>query len=243
MNYVKKTKLPGNYKTVLCISDTHCPYQHPDTVAFLKAVAKKYRPDLVVHLGDEVDAHAMSFHDSDPDLPSAGDELKQAIKALKPLYKLFPKMLLLDSNHGSMVYRKGKHHGISAKYLREYGDVLEAPKGWRWCLDLTINAGGKPVYFHHGKESNVLAVSQKMGYSVVQGHYHNEYGIRYWGNPSGLRWGMQIGCSIDDESMAFAYNKITTKRPIIGHAIILEGLPKLLPMVLTSSGRWNKIVP
>lgn len=243
-NATTKTVVKGTYDSILCISDTHCPYEHPDTAAFLAAVKKKYKPDLVVHMGDEVDHHAMSFHDADPDLPSAGDELKQAIKHLRPLYKLFPNTYVLDSNHGSMAYRKGKHHGISRKYLRDYGDVLEAPKGWKWCLELTVPCSdGSRVYFHHGKESNTLGVSQKMGMSVVQGHYHNNFGVEYWGNPASLNWAMQVGCSIDDESMAFAYNKITTKRPVIGHGIILNGLPRLLPMVLTSKGRWNRIVP
>lgn len=239
-----KGRLKGKYRSVLCISDTHCPFNHPDTVPFLKAVAKKYHPDLVVHLGDEVDHHAMSFHDSDPDLPSAGDELKTAIKALQPLYKLFPKVHLLDSNHGSMVYRKGKYHGIPRKYLRDYGDILAAPKGWVWSMDLVVQCtNGAAVYFHHSKGSDILKISQQMGMCVVQGHNHNNFEIRYWGNPASLLWGMQVGCSIDDAALAFAYNKLTTKRPVIGHAVILNGLPKLLPMVLTSKGRWNKIVP
>ena len=34
----------------------------------------------------------MSFHDSDPDLPSAGDELKLSLPVIKELEKLFPDM-------------------------------------------------------------------------------------------------------------------------------------------------------
>jgi hypothetical protein len=97
---------------ILVISDMHHPYSHPDTTAFLAAIKKEYEPTRVICIGDEVDHHAMSFHDSDPDLYSAGDELKASIKALKPLYTLFPVMDLVDSNHGSMAYRKGKHHGV-----------------------------------------------------------------------------------------------------------------------------------
>ena len=45
-------------------------------MAFLRALKKKYKGfDLVVGIGDEIDQHAISMHDSDPDLPSAGDEL------------------------------------------------------------------------------------------------------------------------------------------------------------------------
>ena len=48
---------------------------------------------------------------------------------------------------------------------------------------------------------------------------------------------------LDDESLAFSYNKINPKRPLIGCGIILDGQPKLLPMVLEVGGRWNGICP
>ena len=105
---------------ILVISDMHIPYHHQDMVDFLKAIKKKYRPDRVICIGDEVDKHAMSFHASDPDLPSAGDELEIAIAHLDDVYRLFPKVDIVDSNHGSMHYRKGKHNGIPRKYLRDY---------------------------------------------------------------------------------------------------------------------------
>ena len=75
------------FKSILIISDTHIPYHHPDLIPFLKAVKKEYKPDKIVHIGDEIDKHAMSFHDSDPDLPSAGDELKLSLPVIKELEK------------------------------------------------------------------------------------------------------------------------------------------------------------
>src|ERR1700749_1207382 len=93
-------------KSILVLSDMHHPYAHPDTVPFLKAVKAKYKPDTVVCIGDEADFHDSSFHDSDPDLDSAGVELEKAIKGLAPIYKLFPKVTVIESNHGSMVMRK-----------------------------------------------------------------------------------------------------------------------------------------
>ena len=77
-----------NRQSILIISDFHAPYNHPDAVAFLGACKKKFKPTDVVCIGDEADFHAMSFHDSDPDLPSAGDELQKAIKELRKLYRL-----------------------------------------------------------------------------------------------------------------------------------------------------------
>jgi hypothetical protein len=40
--------------------------------------------------------------------------------------------------------------------------------------------------------------------------------------------------------MAFNYAKNFRTRFIIGCGIILDGIPKLLPMVLNDKGRWNK---
>ena len=222
----------------------HIPYHHIDTLPFLKAVKEKYKPDRVVCLGDEIDHHALSFHDSDPDLFSAGKELEKSIECLKPIYKLFPSVDIVESNHGSMVYRKGKHHGVPRHCLKSYRDILEAPRGWKWHTDLTIQLSNKlRVYFCHGRGSNVLKVSQELSMCVVQGHYHNKFSINYWGNPFHLNWGMQIGCMIDDKSLAFAYNKTIVKRPIIGHGIIINGRPKLLPMVLDKKRRWNGEIP
>lgn len=225
-------------KSILIISDTHIPYHHKDLLPFLKAIKKKYKPDRVVHIGDEVDKHAMSMHDSDPDLPSAGDELKQSLPIIKQLENLFPDMDILDSNHGSLVYRRALKHGIPKAYLRHYNEFLEVGKGWKWHDDLTLDTPGGPVYFCHGKVADVLKLAQSMGMSCVQGHYHSSYSIKYYGNSLGLYFGLQVGCLIDKDSLAFRYNKTQRARPIIGLGMIIDGLPKLIPMVLNKNGRW-----
>ena len=230
-------------KSILIISDTHIPYHHKDLLPFLKAIKKKYKPDRVIHIGDEVDKHAMSMHDSDPDLPSAGDELKQSLPIIKELENLFPDMDVLDSNHGSLVYRRALKHGIPKAYLRHYNEFLEVGKGWKWHDDLTVDTLGGPVYFCHGKVADVLKLAQSMGMSCVQGHYHSSYSIKYYGNSLGLYFGLQVGCLINKDSLAFRYNKTQGARPIIGLGMIIDGLPKLIPMVLNKNGKWiGKII-
>ena len=95
-------------KSILCISDQHAPYHHPDTLDFLDAIRKEYKPDCVVNMGDELDWHSISFHDHHPGLYSPSHELDKAKIFFKKLHKMFPKMYLLDSNHGSLVL--GKQH-------------------------------------------------------------------------------------------------------------------------------------
>ena len=89
--------------SVLIISDMHIPYQHKDALDFLSDLKAKYKPTRVICMGDELDKHALSFHDSDPNLKSAGDELELSLPTIQELKKLFPKMDLLESNHGSCI--------------------------------------------------------------------------------------------------------------------------------------------
>jgi len=228
---------------IFVISDMHIPYHHEDIIAFFKAVKKKYNPDRVICIGDELDNHAMSFHDSDPDTYSAGHELKRARVTIAEIEKIFPTMDLVDSNHGSLYYRKAKAHGIPKEAIVPYNDLLGVGDGWKWHFDLTLTmSDGKLVYFHHGKCGDVLTLSQRQGMCAVQGHYHSRFKIDYWSNTNGLYWGMQVGCLINDHSLAFSYNKNTTDRPIVGSGMIINGQPKLLPMIKKKGGRWDGVL-
>jgi hypothetical protein len=226
-------------RRILVISDLHCPYGHVDTVPFLMAIKKKYNPTRVILSGDEADFAGISFHDHDPDLDSPGAELQKAIDALKPIYKLFPVAEILESNHGSLVIRKALAHGLSRKFFRSPGEILQAPKGWVWHFDITTTLpNGTKAYFHHSKGANVKRNSQAMGMNFVQGHHHESFEISYWGNPEALLFGMTVGCLADAKSLAMAYSKNNLRRPIVGLGLIINSLPVLEPMVLNKNGRW-----
>lgn len=229
-------------KSLLVISDLHCPYQHPDTVRFLKACKAKFKPDTVVCIGDEVDFHALSYHESNPDLASAGDELEKAIIALQPIYKLFPKVTVIESNHGSMVLRKAMTGGIPIKALKSYNDILDAPKGWKWVFDAIVQTELGPVYFCHGKSTTPGKLASQYGMSTVQGHYHEKSQINYISTPERLMFDAHTGCLADDKSLALGYNKVNPKRPIVSILVIINGIPQIIPMVLNYKGRWtNKL--
>lgn len=229
-------------RRILLISDLHIPYHHKDALAFLQHLKDKYNPTRVICLGDELDKHALSYHDSDPDLPSAGDELQEALPTVEKLFQMFPEMDVIESNHGSLVWRKTKTHGIPRHYIKSYNDVLGVDEGWKWHFDLTIQLpNGQYCYFHHGKTTDVTKLSQQMGMNAVQGHYHEKFKAEYWGNPTGLYWGLQVGCLIDDESYAFAYNNVNIKRPVMGTALIIDSKPVLEPMVVDENGNWKGV--
>ena len=220
---------------ILFISDMHIPYHHKDTLKFLAELKEKYKPTRVICLGDELDSHGLSFHDSDPDLYSAGDELQKALPVIAELYKMFPKMDLVDSNHGSLQYRRAKAHGIPRHFMKGYNEVLQVGGGWKWHNDLTIKLpNGQGLYVCHGKSSKGITLSRNMSMNCVQGHYHSAFNVEYWSNPNNLFWSMQAGCLIDDKSLAMAYNKLTLARPIIGTGLVIDGVPILETMNMES---------
>lgn len=232
---MKKQKVA---KSILVISDMHHPYGHPDTVPFLAALKKKYSFDRVVCIGDEIDAHDMSFHDSDPDLDSAGVELEKSIQALMPVYKLFPKCTVVESNHGSMVLRKALVGKIPRRAIKGYNEILDAPKGWRWVFDCIVTTPIGPIYFCHGKSAAAGRLASQYGMSCVQGHYHEKAQITYISTPERLMFDAHTGCLADDKSLALGYNKVNPKRPIVSVLVILNGIPHIIPMILGRRGRW-----
>jgi hypothetical protein len=221
------------------IGDQHAPYQHNDALDFLKAIKKEFGITRVVNIGDEVDNHDISFHKSEKGLFSAGFELEAARDWLKDLEKIFPKMDLVDSNHGSLFFRRALDAGLPYEVIKPYNEIWGVSDKWVWKHDLTLKLPNKQLcYFHHGKSSNVAKVSQSLGMNVVQGHYHEKHIIEYWKSPAGRFWGMQTGCLIDNKSRAFAYNKNNLKEPILGSAVIVDSIPQLVPMILNKKSRW-----
>lgn len=104
---------------VLVISDLHIPYHHKDSFNFLKEIKKEFKPDKIVNIGDSLDQHALSFHDSSPDLYSAGHELQKAKEYIKELEDIFPEVIEVDSNHSSLIYRRALKHGLPRAYLKD----------------------------------------------------------------------------------------------------------------------------
>lgn len=233
-----KRKIKG--ERILTISDIHAPYHHTDTLAFLAYLKKQIQPTLVVQVGDLKDFHGISFHDSDPDLDSAGVELDKAQKFCSELEELFPEMYILGSNHGDLPARKAKAHGLPKKLLKSYNDIYGVDKGWKFVDDLLIEDKEQKIYFAHGIAKDGLKLVKERGVCTVQGHFHTEFNIKYASTPYDLLWSMQVGCLIDKNSLAFAYNKLDLSRPIIGSGSIVNGRPYLHPMLLNSKSRWIK---
>lgn len=238
----KKNKIspPVIGRNILIIPDLHAPFMHHQAVDFIKAVINKYGYDVAMCCGDETDGSAISFHGADPNLPSPGHELELAIKQLTPLYSLFPNLLIASSNHGDLLARKMKHHGLPIRALKSMNEILECPSGWKWDFEHVIQmSNGKKLLLHHSYSSSVLRSSQQRGISCVFGHHHSKFSIEYWKNYDDIYFAIFAGCLVDPLSLAMAYAKNIQNRPITGLVRIEDGIPHLIPMILDSANVWN----
>lgn len=227
-------------KSVLLISDTHIPYSHPDYLVFLASIKKIYKPDIIIHGGDEVDCHAISFHDSDSSLLNADAELDRAIEELQDgMHMMFPKMYLLESNHGSLIYRKMKSNGLPIRHLKPLPELYGTPK-WSWHEDILLLTEQGPTYICHGKTSAYGKLCKEMMTNAIQFHFHGKAEITYHKSVMGTRYNMYCGCLVDETSMAMAYARNNLPKAVHAVGFINQlGNPYLIRMNLKADGRWD----
>lgn len=226
-------------ENVLSIGDLHAPFEHADALEFVKAIRKKIGPTKIVCMGDEADMHALGNYDHDPDGLTSGGELEAAREHLKAWYKTFPDVEVLRSNHTERPFRAAFRAGISKLFIRDYRDFLHAPKGWNWHEQIIIDE----VQYEHGEgfTGRNGAISCALGNmrSTVVGHIHSFAGVQFSANPRFLVFGFNVGCLIDKDKYAFAYGKKIKNKPILGVGQIERGVPRFIPMLLNSHGRWT----
>lgn len=242
-DYDRITKVKQDNTNILIIPDLHAPYQHKDALHFLSDVQSALKPKRVISLGDETDGHALSFHDSDPNLDSAGMELYKAREFLQELETLFPTMDICHSNHGSLIYRRTAKFGIPLEYIKSYRDIIfdgNGGDGWEWKEKIVAYLpNGDKTIFQHQSSGDILANAAHERANIVQGHEHGIFEIRYRSSTTALYWAMTSGCLIDPKALAFAYGRLFPKKPIIGVTAIIDSQPIKIPMPQDDYGRYT----
>jgi len=202
---------------VLVIGDLHSPFTLEGYLEHCKEVQEKYSCNEVVFIGDIIDNHAGSYHPSDPDGYSAGEELDRAIDMLKPWYEAFPKAKVLLGNHDRVPARKAFDAGISNRWLMSYSDVLGTP-GW----DFVDSYVKDDVLYVHGDGAGHASSRMKKDLTcVVQGHFHSKGYVEYLVGRHFKIFGMQVGCGVDDKSYAMAYGK-NSPRSVLACGVVLN---------------------
>jgi len=199
----EQQEINNNESRVLVIPDLHAPFTKEGFLEFCIKMYNKYNCNQVVFLGDEVDNHYSSFHDTDPDGLSANDELDKAIDIIGKFYEAFPIAKVCYGNHSLIPNRKAFNAGLSKRWIRTIDEVLKVPN-WDYKEEHIIDG----VSYVHGTGRKARARAISSMYSVVQGHYHNESYVEFKvGTGSKRVFAMQLGSGIDREAYAFAYAK------------------------------------
>lgn len=209
--------LNRNESRVLVIGDLHCPFDLDGYLDFCNETYKRYNCNTTVFIGDVVDNHYASYHETDPDGLGGGEELEAAITRLRPYYKVFPEAVVTIGNHDKMIMRKAQTSNIPRAWIREYKDVLKVP-GWDFVVDIEIDG----VRYVHGEGSKSHIKCRKDMQSTVQGHHHTDCYVQWFVGQRDKIFGMQVGCGVDRTSYALAYAKDYPK-PAIGCGVVIGG--------------------
>lgn len=211
--------------TILCISDLHLPFEHPDALEFVAGLYDTYEPDYVINLGDEVDQYGMSLFPKDPEAMGTQDEIELMLERLVVWQEMFPEMMLCHGNHTLRYLKRALQVGLPRHLLKSIKEFLNAPKGWEWKNEWIVD----DIRFWHGEPfsgkyaaHNMLASRRQ---NQVHGHLHSLAGVTYENNGQDTNWVLSCGCLVNPDSYAFHYEHRNKLRPIIGTGVIVDGTP------------------
>lgn len=211
----------GDPNNVLVIGDIHEPFCKEGYLEFCQEQQKRFNCGTIIFIGDIIDHHAQSFHTPDIDGLSAKEEFELAAKKLDKWYKAFPQAIVTEGNHDRIVARKLFSIGVSKRWLKPMGEVLNTPN-WKFVEQYIHN----DILYIHGEGGTASKKSAQEMCSVVQGHSHSE-GYIILSN-GGKNFSMQVGCGIDFKTYAFAYAQ-RGKKPILSCGVVLNQSPIIIP--------------
>jgi len=227
-------------RNVLVVGDLHAPFikgQCNDGGSYLEHCLEVYEKNNcndVIFIGDLIDSHFSSFHETHPDGFGAGEELDRAINQLKVWHDAFPNARVCIGNHDAIISRKAVAMGISQRWLKDLSEALQVPT---WTFDDSFEQDGV-IYTHGTGSSGARGAHNRMvnwGKSVVQGHIHTECSVSWHCTKTARHFAMQVGCGVTNTNQyALAYAKNFTKRSIIACGVVLDNgtLPITYPMHL-----------
>ena len=219
-----KVELPKSTNSrILVVGDLHAPFTREGYLEFCQEIYRKYDCNEVIFIGDLIDNHFSSFHDTDPDGHGAAEELRLAKQQIQQWYKVFPKARVCIGNHDLIPVRKAFNAGLSKLWIKPISEVLNTPN-WIYEEEFYINE----VLYTHGTARKANKRMHADLISVVQGHYHSESYIEYSVGKFKKMFAMQIGCGVDDRSYAMAYGKHFDKMHINCGVVLENGTLPIL---------------
>ena len=203
-------------RTVLVIGDLHEPFCLDSYLDFCKEQYDIHNCNQVIFIGDIIDNHYSSYHETSADGMGGADELEFAIKRISRWYKAFPKATVIIGNHDRIIMRKAQTSAIPSKWIKSYKEVLEVPN-WEF-VERYVQDG---VQYIHGEGGTARTKCRADMMNTVQGHLHTQCYTEHYVGQNYRIFGTQTGCGIDHDSYAMAYAKYG-KKPAIGVVVVKD---------------------
>ena len=211
-------------KKVLVVGDLHLPFSLDGYLEHCIKIYNKYKCDTVVFIGDILDLHFSSYHETSTEGYGATQEHDMSVEMIKPWVKAFPNAYVTIGNHDALIYRKAMSAGISKRWIQDFSVVLNTP-GWKWVTDVVID----DVLYTHGTTNAYTKAKQNL-MSTVQGHLHSQAGIQFYVGRNTRIFGFQVGCGVDIKSYAMEYGRNFPK-PVISCGVVADGLHPYLEVM------------
>lgn len=203
-------------RRILVIGDIHAPFVLDGYLEFCKEMYARYNCNQVIFIGDIIDNHYSSYHETDPDGMGGGEELEAAIEVVGDWAKAFPKADVIIGNHDRMIMRKAFSSAIPKQWIKHYNDVLGT--NWNWTERIVYD----DVQYVHGEGGTARTKAKADMMSTVQGHIHTQAYCEWMVGRNFRVFGMQVGCGVDSTAYAAAYAR-HFKKQAIGCGVVLGG--------------------
>jgi metallophosphoesterase superfamily enzyme len=203
-------------RRILVIGDLHCPFELDGYFEFCLDTYDRFACNQVIFIGDILDNHYASYHETDANGMSGGYELQEAIKHVDKWAQAFPVADVIIGNHDRLIMRKAFSSSVPREWIKDYNEVLGT--SWNWVERIEYDG----VQYVHGEGGTARTKAKNDMQSTVQGHIHTQAYVEWLvGNRSKI-FGMQVGCGIDRDSYAAAYAK-HYKKQAIGCGVVIGG--------------------
>ena len=203
-------------RNVLVIGDLHEPFCLDGYLDWCIEQYYTYNCTEVVFIGDVIDNHFSSYHETSADGMGGADELEFAIKRIARWRNAFPMATVIIGNHDRIIMRKAQTSAIPSKWIKSYKEVLETPD---WNFVERYETDG--VQYIHGEGGTARTKCRADMMNTVQGHLHTQCYTEHYVGKRFRVYGTQVGCGINHKAYAMAYAKYG-KRPAVGCAVVLN---------------------
>ena len=213
-------------RNVLVIGDLHEPFCLDSYLDFCIEQYEVHECNQVIFIGDIIDNHYSSYHETSPDGLSGGNELELAIKRIARWHQAFPEAHVIIGNHDRMVMRKAQTSNIPKKWIKSYKEVLEVPN-WEFVERYVQDE----VQYIHGEGGTARTKCRADMMNTVQGHLHTQCYTEHYVGQNYRVWGTQTGCGVDHESYGMAYAKYG-KKPAIGCVVVKDNGTQVINLLM-----------